>query len=264
MVASLITVLALVVVGVPLLLFLVQDRLLFYPQPLSAERRADIARRHAHVRAIQLDAGGEKVLAWHVAGTPDAPLVLYFGGNAEDVSWMIDQAAAHAPGASWLLVNYRGYGGSEGAPSARNIAEDALRWYDHAAQALRPGRIVVFGRSLGSGPAVHVAAQRKVAAVILVTPFDSLTEVAKHHYPVLPVGWLLRHRFDPVEVAPAIQAPLLCIAAQRDEVIPPVHARRLYERWGGPKRWVELPGARHNDTDGAPEFWRSVRAALSS
>jgi pimeloyl-ACP methyl ester carboxylesterase len=111
---------------------------------------------------------------------------------------------------------------------------------------------------------VHVAAQRKVAAVILVTPFDSLAAVARHHYPVLPVGLLLRHRFEPAEAAPGIQAPLLCIAAERDEVIPAAHARRLYERWGGPKRWIELPGARHNDTDGAPAFWPSVRSALTS
>lgn len=264
MLSSLLTVVAVVAVGVPLLMFLLQDRLLFYPQPLSAERRADIERRYAHVREVSLEADGQKIRAWHVAGTPDAPLVLYFGGNAEDVSWMIDQALARAPGPSWLLVAYRGYGGSEGTPSARNIAQDALRWHDFAAGKLRPARIVVFGRSLGSGPAVHVAAQRKVGSVILVTPFDSLAEVAKRHYPFLPVDLLLRHRFEPVEGAPAIRVPLLCIAAARDTIIPPEHARRLYERWGGPKRWVELPGAGHNDTDGAPEFWRSIRAALTS
>jgi pimeloyl-ACP methyl ester carboxylesterase len=263
-VTSVLAIVAMVVVGVPLLLFLAQDRLLFFPQPLAQERRAELLRRHAHVRELRLEADGKSLHAWYVPGTPDAPLVLYFGGNAEDVSWMIDQAAARAPGIAWLLVSYRGYGGSQGAPSARNISEDALRWYDHAAALLKPSRIAVFGRSLGSGAAVHVAARRPVASVVLVTPFDSLTEVARHHYPFLPVAWMLRHRFDSVDLAPRISAPLLCIAAARDTVIPPAHARRLYEAWGGPKRFLELEGAGHNDTDGAPEFWRSVRAALTS
>ena len=256
--------LALVVLGVPLLMFLAQDRLLFFPQPLSEEQRAGLLRRHAHVREMRLEADGQPIQAWYVPGTADAPLVLYFGGNAEDVSWMIGQAAAHAPGIAWLLVSYRGYGGSGGSPSAQNISADALRWYDHAAAVLKPSRISVFGRSLGSGAAVHVAAQRPVASVVLVTPFDSLAEVARHHYPFLPVGWMLRHRFDSVDLAPRISAPLLCIAAARDVVIPPAHARRLYEAWGGPKRLLELEGAGHNDTDGAPDFWRSIRAALTS
>lgn len=250
--------------GIPLLMFLGQDRLLFHPQPLSQERRADLLRRHAHVRELRLEADGQAIQAWYVPGTADAPLVLYFGGNAEDVSWMIDQAAAHAPGIAWLLVSYRGYGGSEGAPTARNISADALRWYDHAAGVIRPSRIVVFGRSLGSGAAVHVAAHRSVAKVVLVTPFDSLSGVAKHHYPWLPVDWLLRHRFDSLELAPRIRVPLLCIAAARDLVIPPAHARRLFEAWGGEKRWIELEGAGHNDTDRAPAFWHSIRAALTS
>lgn len=245
---------ALVVLGVPLLMFLVQDRLLFFPQPLSDAQRAQVREKE-----ILLDADGVRLQAWHI---PGEPLILYFGGNAEEVSWMLEAGRRNAPGAGWLLVSYRGYGGSDGAPSAGNISADALRWYDHAAGALGAKRIVVFGRSLGSGAAVHVAAHRKVEKVILVTPFDSLAAVAKHHYRWLPVDLLLRHRFDSAALAPAVAAPLLCIAAARDEVIPPAHARRLYEAWGGPKRWLELEGAGHNSTDGLPAFWNGIRAFL--
>jgi uncharacterized protein len=261
-VASLLAMVALVAVGVPLLMYFAQDKLLFFPQPLSEQRRADIARRFAHVEDLRLDEGGQKLQAWYVRGMPDAPLVLYFGGNAEEVSWMIEEAVARTPQVSWLLVSYRGYGGSDGAPSEANISADALRWYDHATRALNARQVVVFGRSLGSGAAVYVARQRKVASVILVTPYDSLVDVARHHYPWLPVGWMLRHRFDSVSLAPRIQAPLLCIAAGADEVIPVAHAKRLYEAWGGPKRWVELQGAGHNGTDGMPAFWQSIRSVL--
>jgi uncharacterized protein len=253
-VASLLTILGVVAIGIPLVMFLAQDRLLFFPQPLSDAQRAQIREKE-----ILLDADGVRLQAWHI---PGEPLILYFGGNAEEVSWMLRDARRNVPGAGWLLVSYRGYGGSDGAPSAENISADALRWYDHAAGTLGATRVVVFGRSLGSGAAVHVAARRKVEKVVLVTPFDSLAAVAKHHYPWLPVDLLLRHRFDSIDAAPKIAAPLLCIAAARDEVIPPAHAKRLFDAWGGSKRWVELEGAGHNNTDGVPGFWHGIHAFL--
>jgi pimeloyl-ACP methyl ester carboxylesterase len=142
------------------------------------------------------------------------------------------------------------------------IKADALRWYDYAAKDLGATKVVAFGRSLGSGAAVYLASQRNVTSVVLVTPFDSLVAVAKHHYPFLPVGMMLRHRFDSAERAPKLTMPLLCIAAARDEVIPIQHARRLYDAWGGPKQWVELQGADHNSTDGMPAFWHGITAFL--
>jgi hypothetical protein len=251
--------LAIVAIGFPLLMYLMQDRLLFFPQPLSEARRAEIAGRYPTVREIVLDSEGQKLHAWHIKGDP---LVIYFGGNAEEVSWMIEEAGARTPGVGWLLVSYRGYGASEGAPSEASISADALRWHDFIIQREKPRAVVAFGRSLGSGAAVYLASERKLSAVILVTPFDSLVEVAKHHYPLLPVGLMLRHRFDSAARAPAIKAPLLCIAASRDEVVPALHARKLYEAWGGPKRWIEIEGAGHNSTDGAPIFWQSIGAFL--
>jgi pimeloyl-ACP methyl ester carboxylesterase len=243
-------------------MYLMQDRLLFHPQPIAEPRRVEIKQRYPAVEEVFLEADGTKLQAWHLKAGPGAPLVLYFGGNAEDVSWMIGEAAQKAPGTSWLLVSYRGYGASEGSPSAAAIAADALRWHDHAVKEFKPARVFAFGRSLGSGPAVELAAARPLAGVVLVTPFDSLAAVAKHHYWYLPVDLLLRHRFDSLGLAPKIAAPLLCIAAERDNVIPPAHARRLYEAWSGPKQWVLLPGADHNATDGAPGYWPGIRSFL--
>jgi pimeloyl-ACP methyl ester carboxylesterase len=263
--AGILKVIAAVAIVVPLALYLLQDSLIFFPRPLSESARAGITRQHAYAREIVLrSADGKQLHAWHVPGAaPGAPVVLYFGGNAEDVSWMIPEAKKRTPGVAWLLVNYRGYGGSEGSPSEETISADALQWYDHAATELKPRGIAVFGRSLGSGAAVVVASQRKVEAVVLVTPFDSLVEVAKRHYPFLPVSLMLRHQFDSLGRAPRIAAPLLCIAAQRDEIIPSSHARKLYDAWGGEKRWLELEGAGHNSTDGVPAFWQSIAAFLS-
>lgn len=251
----LLSVAAAVVIGVPLLMYLVQDRLVFMPQPMSEVRRSEVRQSSPGVEELFVEApDGTKLHAWHVKGEP---LVLYFGGNAEEVSWMLAEAPRRVPGAGWLLVDYRGYGASEGAPSEKALSADALRWFDEGRK--KSSRVYVFGRSLGSGVAVHVASARPVAGVIAIAPYDNLPAVGQHHYPILPVGLLLRHRFDSAALAPQIKAPLLCLVAERDEVVPRPRSRALYEAWGGEKRWIELQGAGHNSTDSAPQFWDSIR-----
>jgi len=266
MLASVSKVAAAIAVGLPLAAWLAQDSLIFFPQPLEPGRRAEVARRFPAVQeAFLMAADGTKQFAWHVpAGTPaPAPLVLYFGGNAEETSWMLEQSG-NVPGASWLIVSYRGYGLSEGKPGEAALVAGALQWFDHAMTlpGADPGRTYVFGRSLGSGVAVALAAARPVAGVILATPYDSLAAVARRHYPYLPVDLLLRHRFDSLAKAPALRQPLLCLVAERDEIIPPEHAERLAAAWGGAKEWVLLRGADHNGTDGDPAFWPAIRKFL--
>jgi pimeloyl-ACP methyl ester carboxylesterase len=252
-----------VALGVPLAFYFLQDRLIFQRQTLPEEQRLLIEQRHPSAQSLFIQAAdGTRLHAWHLKPAPGAPLVLYFGGNAEEVSWMLALARLHAPGAGWLLVDYRGYGASEGAPSERALVSDGLQWYDHARQNLGSQNIVLFGRSLGSGVAVQIAAVRPLGGVILVAPYDSLRDVAKHHYPLLPVGLILKHSFDSAQHAPQIEARLLCLAAPRDEVIPMVHSKRLYDAWKGPKRWVELRGAGHNSIDQAPAFWPEVEDFL--
>jgi hypothetical protein len=251
-----------VAVGLPLIVYLAQEALIFQRQPIAEGRRAEIARRHPAVADVFLQgADGTRIHAWHLKA--GAPLALYFGGNAEEVSWMLEEAGA-APGVSWLLLDYRGYGQSEGAPSEKALVADALALYDHAAKlpGTDPKRIYAFGRSLGSGVAVALAAQRPLAGLILATPYDSLAAVAKRYYWYLPVDWMLKHRFDSIARAPQLKVPLLCLIAERDEVIPAAHAERLFEAWGGAKRKVVLGGAGHNTSDAHPMFWPAIRGFL--
>jgi uncharacterized protein len=246
-----------IVICFPLFMYFAQDSLIFHPQRLEESRRAALASRPG-LESIFIDAAdGARLHAWHVKGDP---LVIYFGGNAEEVSWMLDDAARRAPGVGWLLVDYRGYGSSAGSPSEKALVSDALQWYDRLKGV---ERIYVFGRSLGSGVAVQLAAERPVVGVLLVAPFDSLVEVGKRHYPFLPVNWLLKHRFDSLALAPKMKTRLLCIVATHDEIIPAEHARRLYDVWGGPKQWVGLEGAGHNSTDNAANYWPSIARFLT-
>ncbi len=254
-----------VAIGLPLVVYFAQDSLIFYRQPAVESRRAEIAKRYPAVREVFLKSDdGVRLQAWHAQAPESALLVLYFGGNAEETSWMLDELH-NAPAVSWLIVSYRGYGLSEGSPGEAALVSDALQWFDYAMSLARADakRIHVFGRSLGSGVAVALAARRPVAGVILATPYDSLAAVAKRYYWYLPVDLLLKHRFDSIALAPGLRQPLLCLIAGRDEVIPPVHAERLFEAWGGPKRKLLLQEAGHNTSDNHPLFWPAIREFLA-
>ena len=255
---------ALLVVGVPAAMYLAQDSLLFLPHLAAAPPGTARVPRPVEELAYATP-DGVQLRGWLVRGrVSPAPLVVYYGGNAENVTW---QALEPWP-EDWslALVHYRGYGASEGKPSERALYADAELVFD--ALARRPdvdaSRIVLAGRSLGTGVATHIATIRPVRGVILVSPYDSMVEVAQRHYPFLPIGLLLKHPFDSLARAGAIDAPLLAIVGGRDTIIPPAHSQRLYEAWRGPKRWVEVPGADHNDLGLQPEFWAPIRESLEA
>ncbi|HKE39591.1 MAG TPA: alpha/beta hydrolase [Casimicrobiaceae bacterium] len=254
-------VLVIVAIGVPALAWLMQERLIFFPQPVSSTRHLP-----ARASTLEVIAGdGTHLRGWIVRGDDSpAPTVIYFGGNAEEVSWTL--ADARWPRA-WTIVglNYRGYGASEGAPGESALTSDALAIYDAVAERseIDRQRIVVFGRSLGTAVASHLAAQRPVAAVILVSPYDSLTAIGKKHYPWLPVSWLLRHRFDTLDEARRNTMPLLAIVGEADSVIPLERSRALYDAWAGPKAWQVEPGEDHNDLGNSPGFWAGISHFLA-
>lgn len=176
--------------------------------------------------------------------------VLYFGGNAEDVSRTVPELAELFPDSAIYALHYRGYGGSEGQPSETALVGDALAVFDRM-QRGHP-RITVIGRSLGSGIAVQVAAARPAERLVLVTPYDSIVAVAADHYPVFPVDWLVRDRYESVRFAGALRVPTTLVVAERDTVIPPVHAQRLLQAFApGVARAVTLPGVGHNDIESA-------------
>jgi pimeloyl-ACP methyl ester carboxylesterase len=251
-----------VALAVALFMWSCQERLLFFPRSLESRPAP-----HPNLEDLTLLAvDGTRLRGWLVkgSGTP-APLVIYFGGNAEEVSWLAGVASRFA-GWSLLLLNYRGYGESEGKPGEKELFQDALAIYDYAKLRpdVNPERIVAMGRSLGSGVAVHLAAHRPLRGVVLVSPYDSIAEVGRRHYPFLPVSLMLRHRFDSLALAPKIDAPLLCLVATEDRIIPAAHSRVLFEAWRGAKTWREVPRSDHDSISGEPEYWRSIEEFLKA
>jgi pimeloyl-ACP methyl ester carboxylesterase len=247
------------------LIYLFQERLIFFPQPLTQDPLQ--AYPGAALEEVSLVTNDQvKLRGWLVHATATrapAPLLIYFGGNAEEVSWLASTAGKYA-GWSLLIVNYRGYGGSEGKPGEAALFSDALQIYDYAVGRARDGRVAVMGRSLGSGVAVHLAAQRPVAGAILVSPYDSVESVAEGVYPFLPIHLMLRHRFDSLSHAPQIKAPLLCLVASDDRVIPRPHSERLYAAWGGRKQWREIRPAEHDSLADAPQYWQAIADFLAN
>jgi len=215
---------------------------------------------HPSAQAVRLDSQGARLKVW-VVPRGGSQALIYFGGNAEDVAGNIDEFSEAFPEHSLYLVNYRGFGGSSGRPSESGLFADALVVYEHV--RARHAEIAVMGRSLGSGVAVYLASQRPVARLVLVTAYDSLVNVAREHFRWLPVGLLLRDRYDSASRARAVTAPVLVVVAGEDEIIPRDRSEALAAAFApGQVRVRLVTSAMHNTLDLSPEYLGAVRSFL--
>lgn len=248
------------------LFYLFQDKMIFYPQRISQAEVEDIRKNYKNVEEISLKAKDGVVLkGWFVKNSylDRSKLLFYFGGNAEEVSYLIEKAPEFKDW-SLVLLNYRGYGQSEGKVSERSLYSDAIESYDHfvGRPDIREPKIAIMGRSIGTGVATYLAKNRKADAVILVSPYTRLKDLAKVHYPLLPAGLILKYKFNSIERAPQIKAPLLMIVAAGDRTIPPRQSYQLAKEWGGKVTVREIVGADHNSLSGDNGYWEAMVAFL--
>jgi pimeloyl-ACP methyl ester carboxylesterase len=224
-------------------LFFFQRSMIYFPQPnavTSADSQLTLSMPDARVSVITRERVGPRAL-------------IYFGGNAEDVSRNLPEFAEAFPEYAVYLLNYRGFGGSGGSPSEEAIAEDALALFDQV-YASHP-QVSLIGRSLGSGVAVRLASQRPVQNLILVTPYNSLEEIAARQYPWVPVKWLLKDRFESGKYAAHIRVPTLLLAASDDEVIPRASTQRLLENFPqGVALLRVVPDSGHNSISDRAQY----------
>lgn len=241
-----------VYVALCLLLFVVQRSQMYFPAREASRPGA---------QSIRVQNGEASLKVWAVE-RPGPRAILYFGGNAEDVSLNLPSFEAAFPAHSLYLVNYRGYGGSSGRPSEPALLADATAVYDKV--AARHPQVSAIGRSLGSGVAVHLASAREIQRLALVSPYDSMVNVAREHYPWLPVGLLLLDRYESGAKARAIRTPVLIVIAADDEIIPPRRSEALAAAFAPSQvRVVRLPGATHNSLDFSPQYLESLAGFMA-
>lgn len=253
MLTSLLTTLLLAYGGFAALLFLFQDRLAYYPE-IGREIHSTPREHGMDFAALTLDtADGERLDAWFVPAPQAHGVVLFLHGNAGNISQRMDSIAMfHRLGYGVLIFDYRGYGRSSGKPSETGLQRDAETAWAHLTgqRGIAPGRIVLFGESLGGAVAARLAARQppreQPGALVLASVFTSVPDLAADLYPWLPARWLARMRYDTAAALARIHTPVLVAHSPDDEIVPFRHGEKLFQAASAPKAFLRLAGG-HND-----------------
>jgi fermentation-respiration switch protein FrsA (DUF1100 family) len=230
---------------VALTAFLFQRRLIYFPLPGPVELPVNPG--YAGLSEVDLKTSdGVGLKAWYWPGERQLVLLVLHGNaghRGHRLEW-ID--CLHRTGAGVFLLDYRGYGGSEGSPCEDGLYRDAEAAASWLASSGR-GPLVYVGESLGAAVAVELALRRPPEALILQSPFTSLAGVGSLHYSYFPVGLLLRERFEVLPKIERIRCPVLVIHGGKDSIVPVSMGRKVFESAAGPKDWMEIAGGDHND-----------------
>ena len=256
---TIIGVLALFYIGVCGLLYFMQERLMFFPSPVATYPT------HPAIETVSLASGDVQLAGWVINQDSHGPLLVYFGGNGEELS----QSPSHFVSlpATSILINYRGYGDSEGKPGQSGMFADSEAVVDFAQARYGKDRpLLVFGRSLGSVVAVHAAAEKHPNALILMSPFRSAADVATAQYRWIPastIRWMLRHPFDVTTAISELPSRMLIIRTDDDRVIPPRETDLFIDRLTTPPEIARYLGE-HNEPLSRPDIWRALQAFVAN
>ena len=232
--------------GFVVLLYAAQRRLQYFP---DRQRTSPRAVGLPEAEEVVLDtADGDRVIVWHVPPRPGRPVFLYFHGNGGSLRWRDERfRALIADGSGLVALSYRGYGGSSGQPTEMGLIEDAAAAYAFAAARYPAERIVLWGELLGSALAVAIAAEKPVGYLVLEAPFTSAVDVGAQHYRFVPVRLFMKDQFRSDLRVGKVSAPVLVVQGENDTTVPLTLGERLYGLIRGPKRFVRIAGAGHND-----------------
>lgn len=244
---------SLVLVGVALclvflaLVFVFQEKMIFFPGKTVGASPGSIGLPYEDVYLATDDK--IKIHGWYVPHPDAEATLLFFHGNAGNISHRLDSISIfYDLGLSVFIIDYRGYGNSDGRPSEDGTYRDAMAAWDYLVgeRRRRPDEIIVFGRSLGGAVAASLAATVTPAAVILESTFTSMKELGKHHYPFLPVSRISRVHYPVDRYISSFKCPVLIIHSPQDEVVPFGLGRRLFEHAPEPKMFLSISGDHNN------------------
>jgi len=238
------------------------DRLVFFPDPFVGNPPAGVEERWITT------ADGVRLHAWYATHPHPSATLVWSHGNGGNIDGRGDVTVALATrGFNVLAYDYRGYGKSQGRPSEPGVYLDAEAAYDSERErGVAPQRIVCFGESLGGAVSIHLATRRPCAAVVVISTFTSLRDVARSHYG--PFAPLAGARFDSASRVGTLGVPFFAAHGDRDAIVPYAIGERLFAAAREPKRFVPVPGAGHNDIFGhsvvVDEIARFVREHVAA
>lgn len=241
---------ALVYMAFLAVLFFMQRSMIYFPDVTTPSPDTFGAGEDLEVSHVQTD-DGLTLKGWFFPPEGEKPVILFFHGNAQNHAYRIYKARFFLEeGYGVLLAGYRGYGGNPGQPSEEGFYRDGLAYLNwlREGKGIDDERIVLYGESLGSGVAVHLAAYHgQFAGIVLETPYTALTDVARKIYGFVPVRVLMRDQFRSIDKIDKVQAPVLVLIAGQDSVVPAELGKALYEAANEPKALFTAPNADHND-----------------
>ena len=237
-----------------------QEALLFFPEPLASNHRFP----HAGVEERYIDVDGAILHALHFRQPNARGLVFFLHGNAgNNNEWLPDTAFYERTGYDVFLLDYRGFGKSTGRiTSEAQLHADVEAAWNSVAPEYRGRRIVITGRSLGSGPAAFLATKVEGDLLVLVSPYSSVREAAAELYPWVPMN-LLRYPMPTREWLPDVKMPVMLIHGEDDATIPIAHAERLM-RFRPDAELLRLPGFGHADVQGCPLYTQRLVERLAA
>ena len=249
------------------LLYAKQDDLLFHPQPNTLQEVSEILKATPDFDTLSfVMKDGNRTCGYISKDTikEKLPLVLYFGGNAEEVSHLADYKK-YFSNSIMVMINYRSFGLSQGKISEKTMFSDALEVYDKLKNnpEIDTNKIIVIGRSIGTGVATYLSSQRKTNATVLITPYENMIDVAFEKYPFVPISLLIKHRFESDKYAPTITSPMLALISSNDQVIPKHHAYKLKEAWKGKTEALEV-NEDHNSIMRNEEVWKKIEVFVKA
>jgi fermentation-respiration switch protein FrsA (DUF1100 family) len=233
--------------GICAYMYLFQDRFLFKPTREIEATPALVGLDYEDVTLTAAD--GVQLHGWFVPSERPRAVALYFHGNRGNISQRLESLKIfHRLRLSAFILDYHGYGRSGGRPSEQATYVDAQAAWDYLLKErhIAPANIIVFGRSLGAAVASWLIVRQRPAAAVIESTFTSLPDVAAETYPLLPVRWLTRFRYNTLENLRQAQCPVLIAHSREDAVISFQHGKRLYEAAAGRKDFLEMMGD-HND-----------------
>jgi len=244
----------------------VQRKMIFFPSRFLAYTPADVGLAYEDVRIRTSD--GVTIHGWMIPCPGAEVTLLFLHGNGGNIGDRVENLKGlNEIGLRVFILDYRGYGLSEGSPSEKGVYEDARAAYAYLASRgdVDPERIAIFGSSLGGAVAVDLASKAPCWRLILESTFSSAPDMAASILPFLPVGRLMTERFDSESKMGSVQAPLLQFHGTRDETVPYRLGQRLFQAAREPKEFVPIHGATHNDTYivGGAAYFEKIRAFLS-